>query len=153
MGSRNLLKRGRKVAKECQEKIQKMGEKKDFRARVEYRHIKWKQIPTSALTSVTDKVDNIFRNYAYKNSISGSYALIHFFNSKKGKALLREMEKECPQRPNDWDWKAWRRAIQRKELNSHEKKVDRTMRRFFDQNYGKNTSSFYEQDVVGEKAA
>ena len=140
----NIHQRGIKVAKECHKKIVKMEEEEDFRANVQYRHIRWEHLPTNAVATVTAEVDNVFRNYAYKEKVSPSSGFIKFFNSKEGKKFLKDMKKKYPQRPASSDWKAWRRAIQLKELTPKEKKVDKWARKIFDDAYIKNKPSSFE---------
>ncbi len=127
--------RYKEVREACHSAIIEIGEKKHFRAEAQSRHINWKAKRSSALTSIPAEVDNLIRNIAYKKRLSFNKAMKYFFNQHLS---LNKLDRKYSQRPTAADWQSWRRAVHKNKLSSEEKKIDKSVRKMFDEGYGRN---------------
>ena len=137
----DIHERKQRIVKICDKAIKKAEEHDDIRAVIQYRHIDWKAKPSSAITSISSRVDNVLRNFAHAHGVSGSGALKYFFETV-GSKLVDFLEESYEQRPKYNDWRAYRFHIQNGgELTRKEKKIDEEVRKIFDDSYGRNTPS------------
>ena len=130
-------KRYKRVRRACHSKIVKIGEGDDFRAEVQSRHINWEAKQKSCISTLPVDIDNLLRNIAYHDQLTYDQAKKKFFNEHV-KRSVKKLEKEYSQRPNNHDWRSYRRALQKGELSEEEKRMDHIFREMFDEEYGRN---------------
>ncbi len=136
----SIYERKQRIAKICDEAIDREKEKDDIRAVIQYRHIDWKSTPSTTITSISTKVDNVLRNFAHAHGVTGSNALKYFFETV-GSKVLEHLEESYEQRQKYADWRAYKHNLQNGKLTRKEKKLDKAVRKFFDDGYGRNTPS------------
>lgn len=140
MNNKEIRKKSRKVKKACEEALYSMKEYKDFRAEVHYRHINWDSKRDSVIASIPADVDNLIRNIAYHEGVTFSKAMKMMFDTHF-KQPIKKLSKKYPQRPCYNDWRAYRTHIQNHSLSEKGKKLDKYVRKMFDEMYGSSNAS------------
>ena len=139
------------VQEACDEVVHEIEEQKDWRPSVQCKKIAWKAFPKSVMTSISTRIDNTMRNFAYHVGVSQSSALDHFFETIAS-WVIAEMDKLYPQRPKYNDWRAYRWHCRFNKLTKSEKRKDEKIKRAFNRTYGRNKPFYNDHLLPGEAA-